>query len=74
MCQLQGAVHSTELAHSNQHRGCGAGCAGLVIVRFYGEHSSMWVAPEQLSDMQLEDEDHQDRLRAIKAHPKMKHK
>ena len=34
----------------------------------------MWVAPEQLSDMQLEDEDHQDRLRAIKAHPKMKHK
>lgn len=34
----------------------------------------MWVAPEQLSDLIAEDEDHQDRLRAIKQHPKMKHK
>ena len=48
--------------------------AGHLIVRFYGEHSSMWVAPEQLTDLQPEHEDHEDRLRAVKTHPKMKHK
>ena len=44
------------------------------MARFYGEHSSMWVAPEQLSDMQPDSHDHQDKLRALKIHIKLKHK
>ena len=47
---------------------------GHVMARFYGEHSSMWVAPDELSDMLPDSEDYQDRLRALKTHIKLKHK
>lgn len=44
------------------------------MARFYGEHSSMWVAPEELSHMLPDSGDYQDRLRALKTHIKLKHK
>jgi hypothetical protein len=48
--------------------------AGHVAVRFYGEHSSMWVRPEELVAMKLEDDSHLDKLHALRVHPKLKHK
>ncbi|KAL0040507.1 hypothetical protein WJX77_009181 [Trebouxia sp. C0004] len=47
---------------------------GHVAVRFYGEHSSMWVRPEDLVAMNLQDDSHLDKLHALRAHPKLKHK
>ncbi len=37
--------------------------AGTVLVRFYGEHSSMWLKPEQLEQPSLDDEDKTSALR-----------
>ncbi|KAL0042559.1 hypothetical protein WJX79_003671 [Trebouxia sp. C0005] len=47
---------------------------GHVAVRFYGEHSSMWVRPEDLVAMNLQDDSHLDKLHALRVHPKLKHK
>ncbi|KAK9867491.1 hypothetical protein WJX84_009338 [Apatococcus fuscideae] len=37
---------------------------GTVLVRFYGEHSSMWLKPEQLEQPSLDDEDKTSALRS----------
>lgn len=50
------------------------GCAGHVVVRFYGEHSSMWVRLEDLTPVELTDDSHLDRLSAMRTHLKLKHK
>ena len=44
------------------------------MVRFYGEHSSMWVRLEDLTAVELTNDSHLDRLSAMRAHPKLKHK
>lgn len=51
-----------------------SGAAGHVVVRFYGEHSSMWVKPEDLVEMQPQEDSHLDKLHAMRVHPKLKHK
>ena len=43
-------------------------------MRFYGEHSSMWVRLEDLTPVEVTDDSHLDRLSAMRAHPKLKHK
>lgn len=57
-----------------QPGGSGSGCVGHVVVRFYGEHSSMWVRLEDLTPVEVGDDSHLDRLSAMRAHPKLKHK
>ena len=44
------------------------------MVRFYGEHSSMWVRLEDLTPVELTDDSHLDRLSAMRTHLKLKHK
>ena len=60
------------LTHKTKHRQCWR--AAHVVVRFYGEHSSMWVRPEDLTPMEVTCDSHLDRLSAMRAHPKLKHK
>lgn len=48
--------------------------AAHVVVRFYGEHSSMWVRPEDLTPVEVTVDSHLDRLSAMRSHPKLKHK
>lgn len=40
-------------------------CSGKILVRFYGEHSSSWVAPKQLVLWEASDE--AEKVEALKA-------